>query len=170
MSRKIKSSTLLLGVIYAASTTAFSPIPSLSTTASKNNSGLIRPQTKLSSTQPKNDIELQSYGEQSRKYRRTVFTHEDWVKHRSPGRFFYNLKSILKSGIYSNLSEEVTLIVGSACALIAWNCLFGEYQDLAGVTHPGPLSGTIFPCLALPITPFTLSSPSLGLLLGKCLR
>jgi hypothetical protein len=40
------------------------------------------------------------YGEESRKYRRTVYSHEEWVKHRSPDRFFKNIMSTTKSGIY----------------------------------------------------------------------
>ena len=40
------------------------------------------------------------YGETSRQYRRTVYTHDDWVKHRSPNRFLRNLASIPASGIY----------------------------------------------------------------------
>jgi putative membrane protein len=40
------------------------------------------------------------YGEESRKYRRTVYSHDDWIKHRSPDRFLKNLLSTPKSGIY----------------------------------------------------------------------
>lgn len=40
------------------------------------------------------------YGEESRKFRRTVYTHDDWVKHRSPDRFFTNLLTTTTSGIY----------------------------------------------------------------------
>ena len=40
------------------------------------------------------------YGETSRQFRRTVYTHEDWVKHRSPNRFVKNIFSIVASGIY----------------------------------------------------------------------
>jgi hypothetical protein len=40
------------------------------------------------------------YGEISRQFRRTVYTHDDWVKHRSPNRFVKNLFSIVSSGIY----------------------------------------------------------------------
>ena len=43
----------------------------------------------------------------------------------------------------------------------------GDYQDLSGVTHAGPLKDTVVPMLSLPLTPFTLLSPSLGLLLGE---
>jgi hypothetical protein len=40
------------------------------------------------------------YGERSRTYRRTVYNHEDWVRHRSPDRFVRNIASIGNSGIY----------------------------------------------------------------------
>lgn len=40
------------------------------------------------------------YGEESRKFRRTVYSHDDWVKHRSPDRFIKNILSTTKSGIY----------------------------------------------------------------------
>jgi hypothetical protein len=40
------------------------------------------------------------YGERSRTYRRTVYSHEDWVRHRSPDRFVRNIASIGNSGIY----------------------------------------------------------------------
>ena len=63
-------------VVKAASTTSHSPL------ASSFDNGEI------------------PYGEESRKYRRTVYTHEDWVKHRSPDRFFKNIMSTTKSGIY----------------------------------------------------------------------
>ena len=41
------------------------------------------------------------------------------------------------------------------------------YQDFASVSHPGPLKDLIIPVLSLPLAPFTLASPSLGLLLGE---
>lgn len=40
------------------------------------------------------------YGETSRQFRRTVYTHDDWVKHRSPNRFVKNIFSLVNSGIY----------------------------------------------------------------------
>ena len=48
-----------------------------------------------------------SYGEDSRPYRRTVFTHEDWVKFRSPDRFIRNIASTTQSGIYKNIAKKV---------------------------------------------------------------
>jgi putative membrane protein len=106
-----------------------------------------------------------SYGEQSRQYRRTVYTHDDWVKHRSPNRFWRNLTSLGKSGIYKNIGNEVASTTAVATFLIVWNCVFGDYVDLEGIKHAGPLKDSILPILSLPLAPFTLASPSLGLLL-----
>jgi hypothetical protein len=40
------------------------------------------------------------YGEESRIFRRTVYTHDDWERHRSPDRFVRNLASVMSSGVY----------------------------------------------------------------------
>jgi putative membrane protein len=106
-----------------------------------------------------------NYGEESRKYRRTVYTHEDWVRHRSSDRFLRNLKTTFSSGIYKNLFKEVLATTSVATSVVLWNCVFGDYQDFAGVVHPGIMHDSIIPILALPLAPFTLLSPSLGLLL-----
>lgn len=105
------------------------------------------------------------YGEESRKYRRTVYSHEDWVKHRSPDRFFKNILSTTKSGIYKNVGREVLVVTLIATFAMLWNMLTGEYTDLVGGVHPGMLRGQYTPVLALPMNPFTLSSSFLGLLL-----
>ena len=55
-----------------------------------------------------------AYGEDSRPYRRTVFTHEDWVKFRSPDRFIRNIASTTQSGIYKNIAREVTATTAAA--------------------------------------------------------
>jgi putative membrane protein len=121
----------------------------------------------MSSTPNDADI-FQQYGEESRQYRRTVYTHEDWVRHRSSDRFARNLSTFLSSSIYRSLFKEVTATTAVATAVVAWNCIFGQYQDLQSITHDGILHDSILPILALPLAPFTLSSPSLGLLLGEC--
>ena len=109
---------------------------------------------------PPKDI---SYGEESRSFRRTVYTHDDWVKHRSPDRFIRNISSIFTSGIYKNVGREVTATTGVATFVMLWNMVFGGYTDFSGVNHEAVAS--FLPALALPLTPFTLASPSLGLLL-----
>jgi putative membrane protein len=108
-----------------------------------------------------------SYGEESRKYRRTVYSHEDWVKHRSPDRFVRNLLATPNSGVYKNLAKEVLATTSIATLLVLWNGAVGGYSDLEGVHHAALINNIFFPLLALPLAPFTISSPSLGLLLGK---
>jgi putative membrane protein len=107
-----------------------------------------------------------SYGEASRPYRRTVYSHDDWVKHRSPDRFFRNILSITTSGVYKNISREIMLTTTVATFVVLWNMLAGGYTDLSGVAHGAVLSGRFIRVLTLPLDAFTLSSPSLGLLLG----
>jgi predicted membrane chloride channel (bestrophin family) len=106
-----------------------------------------------------------SYGEESRKYRRTVYSHDDWVKHRAPNRFVRNAVSSLTSGVYKNIGNEVLFITGVATAVTLYNAIAGGYTDFSGVQHDAVIAG--LPKLGLPLAPFTLSSASLGLLLGK---
>ena len=40
------------------------------------------------------DLSGSDYAEHSRKYRRTVFMHDEWVRHRSSDRFFRNMKTM----------------------------------------------------------------------------
>ena len=104
-----------------------------------------------------------SYGEESRKIHRTVYTHDDWVKQRSSNRFFRNLSSSFShSGIYKILGREVlATTVGVAPFLVTWNCI------CSSVSHPGLLKDSIIFVLSLPLAPFTLASPFFGLLLGE---
>jgi len=64
-------------------------------------------------------------------------------------------------------AKEVLAPVGIASFLVVWNGLTGAggYTDLNGVQHEAVIN--FLPALTLPLTPFTLLSPSLGLLLGK---
>jgi hypothetical protein len=107
------------------------------------------------------------YGEESRQYRRTVYSHDDWKKHRSADRFHHYLGALFSSGMYKNLERRVTTTTWVATFLCVWNALTGEYQDLERVKHVGVLSGCFLPVLGMPLAPFTLASPSLGLLLGR---
>jgi hypothetical protein len=109
-------------------------------------------------------------GEGSRKYRRTVYTHADWVKHRGSDRFVNNIKTLFNSGIYKQVSREVYATTAVAIFVFLWNMIAGGYTDLAGVQH-GPLfTSPSVQVIGLPLTAFTLVSPSLGLLLGKLRR
>jgi putative membrane protein len=92
-----------------------------------------------------------SYGESSRKYRRTIYSHEDWLLHRSDDRLGDNLRGILFSGIVRQLKTEVTIEIAFATAVVLWNQIGAPQTNL--------------PQIYLPTLPFTLSSPALGLLL-----
>lgn len=106
-----------------------------------------------------------SYGEESRKYRCTVYTHDDWVKHQSPDCFWRNLRAIATSGVYNNLAKEVAATTSVATFVVLWNAVTNGYEMPTGEHMEAILSSV--PSICLPLAPFTLSSPSLGLLLGK---
>lgn len=107
------------------------------------------------------------YGEDSRKYRRTIYRHEDWLSHRSPERLFGNLASTVSSGIVRSILTEVMVVGFVALLTVIWNT-FGVvgFTDFSGVTH-APLFGTWsnILLLSLPAVPFSFSAPALGLLL-----
>jgi ion channel-forming bestrophin family protein len=107
------------------------------------------------------------YGEESRKYRRTVFSHDDWRKFRDPDRFGYYLYSLTSSGIYKNLAREVSATTAIAMFIVAFNAMVGGYTDFEGVNHAALVSTPWLPVLGLPLAPFNLATPALGLLLGK---
>ena len=106
-----------------------------------------------------------SYGEESRKYRRTIYTHDDWIKHRAPNRFFNRALSIFTSGIYANIKVPVFCVTSIAVLTVLWNAMVGQWTGLRGVKHAGILASSCIPTAGLPMAPFTLSSASLGLLL-----
>jgi ion channel-forming bestrophin family protein len=58
----------------------------------------------------------------------------------------------------------VAVVTAVATFIVIYNALVGGYLDFDGVQHEAVILG--LPKLGLPLTPFTLSSPSLGLLLG----
>ena len=105
-------------------------------------------------------------GEGQRKFRRTVYSHDDWKKHRSQDRFIWYLQAIFSSGVYKNLGREVALTTAVAVFVCAYNALVGGYTNLDGVVQPALLQSQYLPKLGLPLASFTLTSPSLGLLLG----
>lgn len=105
-------------------------------------------------------------GEEQRKFRRTVYTHKDWKKHRSQDRFIYYIIAIFKSGVYKNLGREVAATTLIATFVFAYNILTSGYTDLVGVQQAALLTADWLPKLGLPLAAFTLTSPSLGLLLG----
>jgi len=105
-------------------------------------------------------------GEEQRKYRRTVYTHDDWKKHRSQDRFLFYLAAIFNSGVYKNLGREVGIVTGVAAFVCLYNGLVSGFVDLSGVQQPAIISADWAVKIGLPLTPFTLCSSALGLLLG----
>ena len=93
------------------------------------------------------------YGEASRKYRRTVFTHKDWLDHRSNDRLVSNLVSMFFSGVIRQVKNKILLVSFVALFVTLWDDFLVKnyFENL--------------PHLCLPTIPFLLSSPALGLLL-----
>jgi len=108
----------------------------------------------------------EQFGEGSRKYRRTVYTHEQWVKHRSTDRFSNNLSTFLSSGIYKQVGKEVAATVAVAAFVCVWNALVGGYEDFGGAMHGAVIDEGWAIKAGIPMEAFTLLSPSLGLLLA----
>lgn len=105
------------------------------------------------------------YSEASRRYRRTVFTNEDWLQHRSSTRLFGNLSGTLTSGVVRSLVTEVTAVATIGALACAWNGAIEGFQDFGDVARAPLLPNVHDAFLArLPALPFTLASPALGLL------
>ena len=102
--------------------------------------------------------------EDARRFRRTVYTHDDWKKHRQQSRFTTYVGSTFKSGIWSNAKNEVLITTMITTFIVVYNALRGGYTDFAGVQHAAPLPGQV---IGLPLSSFTLTGSSLGLLLSK---
>lgn len=108
------------------------------------------------------DLGYVPYGEQSRRYRRTVYqTQDDWIVHRSSFSIVENLKGGLFSGIIRRLKGDVLLVVFVALFVVLWNGFVGNNQESFLFQE----NLVFLPHLALPFQPFTLSSPALALLL-----
>ena len=106
------------------------------------------------------------YSEDSRKYRRTVYMHNEWLQHRSPNRFIKNMLTIGQSGVGSNLGAELGFITGVSFFVVLMNMGLFQYQDLSGVVHDGPLRWLwLDGPWSLPSMPFTVMMPALSLLL-----
>lgn len=105
--------------------------------------------------------------ETQRKDRRTVFMHDDWVRHRSSERFLRNILSVGSSGIWGALSKELAFLTTTSVFVVVFNMLFYSYTDFGGVAHPGPLHSldVNIGSLSLPPLPFTILMPALSLLL-----
>lgn len=105
-------------------------------------------------------------GESQRQLRRTVYSHDDWKKHRNQDRFLVYLAATAKSGVYKNLAGEVIVATTIAALVCFYNVLFVDgLVDFSGIQY-APLGNDLSP-VQMPLSVFTLTSPSLGLLLGK---
>ena len=104
-----------------------------------------------------------SYIETSRQFRRTRFGVDDWLKHRSPDRFYKNLKNVGTSGLYRGIIFQMSAVLTVATFVWGWNLFLADGFTLLNGAHVDGLFNA--PVLKLPLTPFTLASPSLGLLL-----
>lgn len=164
----------MLLLLSCSSSSAFAPLTptvrrvlrSTATTTTTTTTTLFG-NTKVAPSLP--ELKNISYGEESRKYRRTVYSHDDWIKHRNPDRFFYYISGIFSSGIYKNLGREVMATTGIATFICVFNAIVGGYTDFGGVKHAALISSSLLPLMGLPLAPFTLSTPALGLLLGRFL-
>jgi putative membrane protein len=92
------------------------------------------------------------YGEESRKYRRTVYAHADWPRHRASSRLFKNLRTTIFSGVVRGFLGQVATVACIALFVVVFNLIATRWWSAAML-------------LSLPSLPFTLSSPALGLLL-----
>jgi ion channel-forming bestrophin family protein len=162
MARSTLAFVVTAVAVLVGSASAFAPV----STGSRVNTAIFGNTKIAPSMPPVKDI---SYGEESRKYRRTVYSHDDWRKHRSQDRFLYYIKSLFSSGIYKSLGREVTATTAVATFICIFNAIVGGYTDFEGVKHGALVTSSLLPLLGLPIAPFTLSTPALGLLLGMSL-
>merc|ERR1719291_1135277 len=108
-----------------------------------------------------------SFSETQRADRRTIFMHDDWVRHRSSERFLRNMMSIGSSGINQALRKELSFVTLTAVFVVVFNMLFVSYQDFSGISHLGPLHDfdATIKALSLPALPFSIAMPALSLLL-----
>ncbi|WIA10104.1 hypothetical protein OEZ85_010311 [Tetradesmus obliquus] len=91
--------------------------------------------------------------EDARKFRRTVFDHDQWASHRSTSRYFRHARGLFTSRIVRGLASPL-LYVGAISLVV---CSY-EQLLLQGVIHT--------PSIALPVAgPFSLSTFALSLLL-----
>lgn len=108
------------------------------------------------------------YGEDSRRFRRTYYNNESWLRHRSSDRLIRNFTSMISSGIFRQLLRDIGVVAIVSTLIVAWNCgLVVGFDDLTGHHHEPIINSPCLPLLELPRDPFILSSPALGLLLGK---
>ena len=94
------------------------------------------------------------YGEESRKYRRTIYNYDDWIRHRSNERLAATLSGLFFSGIVRQLAQKVGSVSAVATFVVLWNYI--------ALSSSIPFNA---PHAHLPVAPFQLASSALGLLL-----
>merc|ERR1719274_297683 len=107
----------------------------------------------------------ESYSERSRAYRRSVYFHDNWIKHRSNDRYLRNFRTLFDSGVVRSLSSEILLVTAISILVVTLNMLIAGYDDFSMVHHAAPLPLPIIKDLSLPALPFTIAMPALSLLL-----
>ena len=165
MTARLGFATLFMASLVAGTSSFVIPMPSKAATG-RIGSDLCSGTTEIDILPNMPPIKDISYGEESRKYRRTVYSHDDWRKHRSPDRFIYYLSSLGVSGVYKNIRREVGATTAIAVLVCLYNALVGGYTDFSGVEHGPVITNSWLTVAGLPLTPFSLSTSSLGLLLG----
>jgi len=114
-----------------------------------------------------------AWRESSRRYKRTVFEAKDWVKYRRSTRLLDTFLSTFDSGVIRALWFDILVIVGVTSSLLLWNHGVEDQWFINAVKgmdlgeSKAAIEGIVagLPALKLPLSPFTLSAPSLGLLL-----
>jgi putative membrane protein len=91
--------------------------------------------------------------EESRKLRRTIYSREDWKRHRSSARYFKELRKMPRSIVLRGLTLQALGVALTSATFVVYNLLV-EHRVLPSL-----------PLMTLPLQPFSLTSPSLGLLL-----
>jgi predicted membrane chloride channel (bestrophin family) len=92
--------------------------------------------------------------EESRKLRRTIFTHTDWKRHRSSDRYFHELLKMPQSQVLRGLTLQAVGVALVSAVVVIYNVL----MELKLLNWPIPL-------LTVPFLPLSITSSSLGLLL-----
>jgi hypothetical protein len=103
--------------------------------------------------------------EHSRQNRRIIFTHKDWTRHRDQNRLFRHMQTINQSIIYKNIARPVRYVTYITTFLVLYNGLVRTLRTWNALQHVLPILYKL-PAIGLPMDPFVLSSPMLGLLLG----
>merc|ERR1719262_1053132 len=107
----------------------------------------------------------ESYSERSRAYRRSVYFHENWIKHRSNDRYLRNFRTLFDSGVVRSLSSEILLVTAISILVVTLNMLISGYDDFSMVHHDALFPISFMKDFSLPALPFQIAMPALSLLL-----